>query len=405
MSKKYFSIFIFLIAAFFGWQTAPAQFPLKMPKITKTEKPKTAEPKSDEKRPEIQNKNQTATQNKNQSAGLIRQEPTGKPVFLKDTVEIKTLTRDSYWKVPNESDYTSWLPQVAFHIFYDDSVRLRYRAEWFNPDGSPWFDEMLRYGGLGGDKTVRVQSEYSNALMDSKAVIATGTYSVKITDTKTNETVFQGKFKVEKLLHFPGNVKLKNRSDFYVDQDWSLPAGYAGYDFIGSNAPPLAVFLWFKDRLRPEDFEARLYLNGQEITSTDNGGNKQYVTERSGGCQKFFERCIYQLWEFRFDKLRVRNGVITDYFLQTNPGLKFTDEASGEYTVKIFHKGSQVREANFTVNNQGLIAPNAFSEQIFLTNYRVAVPVKMTGALDKWNAPAWKTDMFYGNPLAGFGSN
>jgi hypothetical protein len=38
-----------------------------------------------------------------------------------------------------------------------------------------------------------------------------------------------------------------------------------------------------------------------------------------------------------------------------------------------------------------------------LTNYRIVVPVKVLGTLDKWNAATWRTDAFYGNPLSGFG--
>jgi len=61
-----------------------------------------------------------------------------------------------------------------------------------------------------------------------------------------------------------------------------------------------------------------------------------------------------------------------------------------------------VREAKFTIDQKGWIAPNEFSKQIFLTNYKVVVPVKVMGSLDKWNASTWKTDAFYGNPLSGF---
>ncbi len=402
MNKINISSYMFLLVAVFGWQTVSAQFPIKLPKMTKTEQPKIEQPKTQAPKTSETPRPPTTVQTKSQTARLVRQVPTGKPVFLKETIEIRTITKDTYWKLPNERDYTSWLPQVAFDVFYDDSAKLRYRADWFNPDGSPWFDEMLRYGFLSNDKTVRLQSEYSDALLTSKAVTATGTYSVRVTDTKSGEMIFQGKFKVNKLLHFPGDAKLKNRFDFYVDNDWALPTGYAGYDFIGSSTQPIAVFLWFKDRLKPEDFEARLYRNGQEITSTDQGGNKLSVSERSGGCKMFPDKCIYQLWQFRFDKLRVKSEEVTDYFLQSNPGLKFTNENSGEYTVKIFYRGSPVRETNFTIDASGLIAPNAFSDQIYLTGYKRAVPVKISGTLDKWNAATWKTEMFYGNPLAGF---
>ncbi len=37
-----------------------------------------------------------------------------------------------------------------------------------------------------------------------------------------------------------------------------------------------------------------------------------------------------------------------------------------------------------------------------MTTNKVVVPVKVIGTADKWNATAWKTDGFYGNPLTGF---
>ncbi len=387
------AIFVFVIFAF---QTAAGQFPIKIPKITKRETPQTEQPKS------VDKQNQPTVEKENQTSRLVRPEPTNKPVFLKDSLEIRTRTKETYWKLPNEREYTSWLPQIAFDVFYDNSAQLRYRAEWFNADGSAWFDEMLRYGFLSNDKTVRLQSNYSDALLNSKAIASIGSYGVKVTDTKTGEVIFQGKFKVNKLLHFPGDAKLKNRFDFYVDNDWLLPVGYAGYDFIGSNAPPLAISLWFKDRLNREDFEARVYHNGQVVTSTDDGGNILSTAERLGGCQMFSDKCVYQLWQFRWDKLLVRSGSINDYFMQTHPGVKFTNDNPGEYIVKIFHRGVQVREAKFTIDSKGLIARNAFSDQIYLIN-KIIIPVKVLGTLDKWNAAAtWKADMFYGNPLTNF---
>lgn len=70
--------------------------------------------------------------------------------------------------------------------------------------------------------------------------------------------------------------------------------------------------------------------------------------------------------------------------------------------MKIFYNGTQVREAKFAIDQKGWIAPNDFSKQIYLTNYKVVVPVKVMGNIDKYNVTAWKTDAFYGNPLSGF---
>ncbi len=335
---------------------------------------------------------------------LTRQEPTNQPVLLKDTLEIKCQTRNTYWKFPNQSDYTSWVPQVSFHIFYNDSAPLRYQAEWRNADGSPWFSETLRYGFLSNEKTVAIQSDYSDELLNTKAVTTAGTYGVKITNQKTGEVIFQGQFKVNKLLIFPGEARYKNRFQFYVDNDWHLSVGYVGFDrmWLGSDTAPPSIYVWFKGRLNKEDLEARLYQNGQEVATTDAGGNILATDERNRDCEYLFDKCQYHLWSFYWDKFRVLNSEDTARVRQQKAAVKFTNDRPGEYTVRVFHKTAQVREFKFTIDARGWLAPNAFSEQLHLTNYKIAVPVKVMGNLDTWNPNAWKTEMFYGNPLAGF---
>jgi hypothetical protein len=334
--------------------------------------------------------------------GLIysRPAPTNKPAFLKDTLDIDLRARDTYWKFPNQSDYSSWLPRIAFELFYDDSARLRFTAEWFNPDGLPWFSESLNYV-YTGINTARMTSDYSNELLNTKAVVTTGTYGLKLTNSKTNEVVFHGKFKVNKKAAIPGDVRNKNRFEFFVDNDWNLPVGYVGfkYDSTWDYLQP-TVMMWFKGRLETKDFEARLFHNGQEILSTDEGGNVNMSQERGADCLRFVDVCQLHLWEFYWPKFMVENS---DWVRSRKPNSIFTKDKPGDYTVKVFHKGVQVRETQFTIDATGRIAPNAFSDKISLTNFKIVVLVKVTGTLDKWNPATWKTDAFYGNPLPGFG--
>lgn len=67
---------------------------------------------------------------------------------------------------------------------------------------------------------------------------------------------------------------------------------------------------------------------------------------------------------------------------------------------KIFYKGAQVREVKFTMTANGAPAPTPFSNQIFPT--MTLIPIKVIGNAEKWNPNAWKTDIFYGNPVGGF---
>jgi hypothetical protein len=60
----------------------------------------------------------------------------------------------------------------------------------------------------------------------------------------------------------------------------------------------------------------------------------------------------------------------------------------------------QIREAKFSLAADGSPVRNSFSNQIYSTIS--LMPVKAMGTVEKWNPNAWKTDMFYGNPLGGF---
>lgn len=328
-----------------------------------------------------------------------RPKPTSKPVFLRDTIEIQLQTRETYWKFPNQNYYTSWVPRASCQVFYDGSTVLRYAAEWFNPDGSPWFTEQLKFSHNGND-IAQLTSEYSDELMRTKAEVTPGTFALRITNSKTNEVVFQGKFKVHKMPAYPGQAQYRNRMEFFVDNDWNLPIGYVGFSAdAGWTNPPPVVFMWFKGRLEAKDFEARLFRNGEEVASTDDNGIINIYRYRGEDCMRFPDICRLQQFGFYWKKFIVENS---NWVRNRKPDSIFTRDKPGQYSVKVFHKGIQVREAQFTIDTAGKIALNAFNDQMPLNDHKIVVPVKVMGNLDKWNSATWKADAFYGNPLTGF---
>ena len=389
------------------YQTAHAQFTIKIPKIPKVEKPKLEAPKpegSSQSDPGIVRENSPRSGGTSSGDTLLRRvPPTGTPRFMIDTIEIKIKSDSRYWKAPGQDYYTSWVPQVAFDVFFDNSTKVRYNAEWYNADGSLWYTEPLDVGVYSANATVRISSPYSGELFQSKAVVATGAYGLKVVNTKNSETMFQGKFKVNKIPLDPGDARRKNQMLFYVDNDWTLPVGYVGFSYTDTYYdfdPRPIVSMWFKGDLDAKDFEARLYHNGQEVATTDDGGSINNDRTFGDDCFMKVEVCKYRLWYFYWTNFIVENG--SSGVREKYPKATFTRDKPGEYTVKIFHRGTQVRETKFNIDNKGWVAPNAFSNQIFLTNYRIAVPVKVMGTLDKWNPAVAKTDQFYANPLTGF---
>ena len=405
-TKSFMTLALFIVFACLC-QTASAQFQIKIPKLKikkpKTEQPKTEQPNTDGGNSSTQSDSKQSenlkAQGQSRTEYLAKPEPNNIPKLLLETLEIKARNEERYWKAPSQNDNTSWFPQITFDVFYDFSSKLRYTAEWLNPDGSLWFSEPLDMFKSTSVSLPTVRSPNSSEQLNSKAVVAAGTYGLKITNSKTNEVVFQGKFKVNKL---PLDPKLKNKVLFYVDNDWHLPIGYVGFnenftDYEVRTRP--TVFFWFKGVPDSDQFEAQLHYNNQQIASTDKAGRINKYQDRGEHCFLARETCAHGLWGFEWENFLLDNSPSARI---NNPNAHFTKDKPGEYTVKIFHKGVQVRETKFTVDAKGWIAPNAFSKQIPMTNYKIAVPVKIIGNLDKWNPAAWKTDAFYGNPLTGF---
>lgn len=71
--------------------------------------------------------------------------------------------------------------------------------------------------------------------------------------------------------------------------------------------------------------------------------------------------------------------------------------------MKVLREGDLARSAKFTVGPDGRLLDNGITQKNNLGGLAMILPVKVLGTSDgQWNAMAWKTDAFYGNPLSGF---
>ncbi|MEZ5426863.1 MAG: hypothetical protein R2747_11390 [Pyrinomonadaceae bacterium] len=390
---------MFLIAFAFGWNQAAAQFTIKIPQI-KVDKPEKDQPKTN-------NTNGKVDPKTSGSKNIYEnQRPTNTPVLLKNSIYVQAKTHDEYWKMPNQKNYSSWVPLIRFNQFYNNEKSLNYAAEYFNPDGSSWYSEDLEQGNLSADRTVLFQSPspYSGTL-DTKSTAGTGIYSFKITDRDTKEVIYQGKFKVGKFSR-SSNPQEKNKVDFFVDHDWLLPFGMIGFHHsdieIGGITPLVSV--WLKGMVSAGELEGRLFYQGRQIASTKDGdgasGVSDYDERTTQYAPAFAPDNIWKRWQFQWGNFRFDNngGFNRDYY----PNALYADKNPGQYTVKIYRNGAQIRELSFSVGADGKFVAPAYTSQIFLPYHRLIVPVKITGTGEKWDATAWKTGAFYGNPLNGF---
>jgi hypothetical protein len=399
MEKNLVVVIAFLICFTFGCGEVSAQFTVTIPKI-KVEKPEKDQSKTTN--TTITDKVKTTTS----KPIYENQRATNVPVLLKNSIYVQAKTHDEYWKFPKERNYSSWVPVIRFSQFYNNDKELNYTVEYFNPDGSPWYSEKLEQGFLAADRTVLFQSPspYSTGVLDTKSTAGTGVYSFKITNQDTKEVLYQGKFKVGKFSR-AYSPQEKNKVDFFVEQDWLLPFGMIGFHHsdieIGGMMPLVSV--WLKGMVNADELEGRIFYKGQQIASTKDGGESgvsDYDERRSEYAPAFAPNNIWKRWQFQWNNFRFDNngGFNRDYY----PNAHYADKNSGDYTVKIYRNGAQIRELSFSIGADGRFVVPAYTSRIPLPYHRIILPVKVIGTTEKWDATVWKTDAFYGNPLTGF---
>lgn len=399
---------LLLVLFFFGSQTVSAQL-IKIPKIPK---PKTQPTPTETAQPAPANTQPAPSQpsSSNSTGGAapasggpyaVRPEAPMAPQFLPDTLEVQVERWDYYWKIPNDNHNSSWAPRLRFDVLYGGSTKLRFKADYFMPDGSLWFSEPLDQRGSfnSRDQTVGMFSQ-DDSSRDKKTIVVGGVFPFKITNIRDNSTVFQGKFKVVRYKPQYSDARYKNEVDYYVDYDWKLPIGLADLEFSRDNATPI-IRMWFKGDIPNENLEARLFYNGQQIATTDDGGGvahgEDYYADKRGDDKSLFWREYKFSWPSRIEFIVTED--LRNFTIYKNA--KFINQMPGEYVVKVYHNGEQVRETKFSIGNNGNYADNGIARQSNLTTNKVILPVKVMGTVDKWNATNAKSMGFYGNQVIG----
>jgi hypothetical protein len=409
MRRSFLVMLMLVMTVFFVAQTASAQL-IKIPKIPKS-KPQptpteTAQPAptTDSESAQPQPTTRSASPGAAPRAGgpyAVQPEPPMNPQFLPDTLEVQVEHWDYYWKIPNDNHNTSWAPRIRFFVFYGGSTKLRFKTDYFMPDGSLWFSEALEYRGGYDEKSglSLVQSE-SDSNRDKKAIVTGGLFGIKITNIRDNSTVFQGKFKVNRYKPQYSDARYKNEVDYYVDYDWKLPIGFADLYFESNVASPI-IRMWFKGDIKNDNLEARLFRNGQQIATTDDGGlvdsGERYYADKRGNDESLFWREFKFSWPYRAEFIVTED--LRNFTAYKNT--MFINQMPGEYVVKVYHNGEQVRETKFSIGNNGSYVDNGIARQSNLTTNKIILPVKVMGTLDKWNAVNAKAQGFYGNPVNG----
>ncbi|MDQ2856923.1 MAG: hypothetical protein M3R68_11380 [Acidobacteriota bacterium] len=325
------------------------------------------------------------------------------PTLLKYSVQVTANRLLRYWKAPDTDNYWSWMPKVNFLVMGPVIAGTVFTIDFTNPDGSPWysvecFSESIEAGRWGGVGTPAITTH-----IDKRTTLATGVFGFKIRVKNevmgTNATLFTGKFKVNKF-HVGNNLpQFKNQFEYYVDQDWSLPIGYLWLDSQADQKAPVTVAtMWFRGESDSTTLAGYLFYNGKQIASTkeSTGGAASDAKLLTSGNDKDPR---WERWSFRWYNVRAYNTDTSNnnskfFLLATNPG---------DYEVKVLRDGDLARSVKFTISAEGKFVDNGVASGNNLGWYGLVLPVKVLGTSDgTWDATAWKTGAFYGNPLTGF---
>ena len=355
-------------------QITPAQF--KIPKIPKPAQPK-PEPSSTPARPGSTAPAQPATSQTNQSDG--------QPRIAKDSIVLTTQRgRDV-----GGYEAHGWVPAIQFRGTGSIPSGSRLSVE-FMVGGKPWvsFDcnpqreteESRSWSAeCGGD-----------SIPGGKQVTYAGPvpFTIRLRNELqgTNVTLFNGTAKV---VMVPASKAGLNNEEWYVDEDWRIPFGYAFWEKDAGHGGDEFLHVAFWVRGNTPEVEAHLFYQGKDIAKFSKPGN--------GAAD----------WNPNLH----RWGLIDGEFLGVYPSAPGGDEGyeprfgvrnnPGDYEVKVLILGHLARSIKFRVSPNGSIA--GVDSANTLGTDRVVVPVQILGDTGgTWDRNAWKTEAFYGNPLAGF---
>ena len=348
-------------------QTTPAQF--KIPKIPKPAQPKT-EPSSVPAQP-------AAPQTTNESDG--------QPRIAKDSILLTTQRgRDV-----GGYEARGWVPAIQYRGTGSIASGSRLSVD-FTVAGKPWvsFD-------CNPERETEESHSWSaecggDSIPGGKQVTYAGpvAFTIRLRNELqgTNVTLFNGTAKVGLV---PASKGVDNR-EWYVNEDWRIPFGYVFWekDPGHGNDPFLHVAFWVRGNT-PE-IEAHLFYQGKDIAKFSKPGN--------GAAD----------WNPNLN----RWGLIDGEFLGVYPNAPGGDEGyaprfgirnnPGDYEVKVLILGHLARSIKFKVSANGNLEGGVDSANTLGTD-RVVIPVQVLGdSGGAWDRNAWKTDAFYGNPIAGF---
>jgi len=357
-------------------QITPAQF--KIPKIPKPTQPKPDTSSAPATPAPSQPTQPTTRQTTNES--------NGQPRIEKDTVLLTTQ------RGRDVAGYEAhgWVPAIQYRGTGSIASGSRLSVD-FTVAGKPW---------VSFDCSPETENAHSwsatcggDSIPGGKQVTYAGpvAFTIRLLNELqgTNVTLFNGTAKVVMVPAYKGATKMDDM-EWYVDEDWRIPFGYVFWEKDSGHGSDAFLHVAFWVRGNTPDVEAHLFYQGKDIAKFSNPGN--------GAAD--WNPTLYR-W-----------GLVDGEFLGVYSNAPSGDEGyeprfgvrnnPGNYEVKVLILGHLARSIKFKVSANGSLEGGIDSANTLGTD-RVVIPVQVVGdSGGTWDRNAWKTDAFYGNPLAGF---
>jgi hypothetical protein len=416
MKKILILVFAVLALTITCFQSAEAQFKIKVPKIGKPkeeqkkelptiEQPETEQP-TEERSPTTPSNKPSRT---NASTPAPNKAAATEPSIAKDSVQVTPATSGNYHK---NYEIWSWYPMMSFRVDGPTASGSQFYAEYNIPGaGVVKFD--CRTSQLAAGEWFNVK-DCSAPEEQSTTYTGMVSFAIKMRNELegADRTLFTGKTKILKAhSNEAQGPKTVNHYVYYTDHDWNLPIGYvyleASSGSVGMARPVINVAFWLRGEMGT--LEPHLFYQGKEVgkkfysgeevgkpicdTEVDNG-TTQYVADNVPQKAKWTRvHCTFNN-VFGFNKTGETSNMFGDFYtLDKNPG---------EYEFKLLWNNHLARSIKFTVKPDGSF-DNGIATANKLGSDRVIVPVQIIGDQDgPWDKTVWKTGAFYGNPLNGF---
>ena len=331
------------------------------------------------------------------------------PTIAKDSVQVTAFTFNVYRK---NYDVWSWVPRIAFRVNGPIASGSQLYAEFTLPGASPWVKFDCR--------TEETQKGYwwktecgGRDIPEDKGSTFIGpvNFAIKLRNelAGTDVTLFAGKAKVEKALSNEHGPKAANHFVYFVNHDWNLSIGYVYLtpdELKGWERPRFHAAFWVRGDAY--NFKPHLFHDGKEVGKKSLEGREV----GSAGCESDIDnnpthyvadtvpqKAKWSRVRCSFPNVVGWDKTGDDYSLFGPP--HSLGASPGEYELKVLWNNKLARSIKFTVGPDGKF-DNGVAAANNLGSDKVIVPVTIIGDQDgQWNRAVWKTEGFYGNPLAG----